>query len=67
MKLLTSDNAELMEVSQFKAEGSNLIVCGTIMGAMPVEAVLTPAELRKVFKLLTLSIVFFVIGMLFRK
>ena len=51
MKLMTSDNAELMEVSAFKPEGDNLVVVGTIMGAMPVEAVLTPAELRKVFKL----------------
>lgn len=67
MKLLTSDNSELMEVSQFKSEGSNLIVCGTIMGAMPVEAVLTPSELRKVFKLLSLSLIMFVVGMLFRK
>lgn len=67
MKLLTNDSSELMEVSAFKTEGPNLIVVGTIMGAMPVEAVLTPAELRKVFKILTLGLVFFVIGMLFRK
>ena len=67
MKLMTSDNAELMEVSAFKPEGDNLVVVGTIMGAMPVEAVLTPAELRKVFKLLTVSLVFFVLRMLFRK
>lgn len=67
MKLLTSDNSELMDVSGLKTEGSNLIVVGTIMGAMPVEAVLTPTELRKAFKILTLGIVFFVIGMFFRK
>lgn len=67
MKLLTSDNSELMEVSSFKAEGDNLVVVGTIMGAMPVEAVLTPAELRKVFKLLSVGIVFFVIKMLFKR
>lgn len=67
MKLLTNDSSELMEVSGFKKENGNLIVVGTIMGAMPVEAVLTPDELRKVFKILTLGIVFFVIGMLFRK
>lgn len=67
MKLLTNDSSELMEISAFKTEGSNLIVVGTIMGAMPVEAVLTPRELRQVFKLLSFGIVFFVIGMLFRK
>ena len=67
MKLITSDNNELMEVSALKGEGSALIVSGTIMGAMPVEAVLTPAELRKVFKLLSFKLVLFVIGMLFKK
>jgi hypothetical protein len=67
MKLITSDNTELMEVSALKAEGSSLIVAGTIMGAMPVEAILTPAELRKVFKLLNFKLVMFVIGMMFKK
>ena len=67
MKLLTGDNAELMEVDGFKGENGNLIVVGTIMGAMPVEAVLTPSELRKVFKLLSLGIVFYILGMFFRK
>ncbi len=67
MKLLTSDQSELMEVSGLKTEGNSLIVVGTIMGAMPVEALLTPAELRKAFKLLSLSIVVFIIGMLFKK
>jgi hypothetical protein len=67
MKLITSDNNELMEVSALKSDGSALIVSGTIMGAMPVEAVLTPEELRKVFKLLSFKLVLFVIGMLFKK
>ncbi|HEX5805940.1 MAG TPA: hypothetical protein VFY31_06365 [Macromonas sp.] len=49
MKLLTLDNAELMSVSSIKAEDGNLVVQGTIMGAMPVVAVVTPREMRKVF------------------
>ena len=67
MKLLTSDQSELMEVSALKSEGNNLVVVGTIMGAMPVEAVLTPAEMRKAFKLLSLSLVIFIFCMLFRR
>lgn len=67
MKLITSDNSELMEVSSIKGEGSALIVSGTIMGAMPVEAILTPAELRKVFKLLNFKLVLFIVGMLFKR
>lgn len=67
MKLLTSDQSELMEVSALKSDSGNLVVVGTIMGAMPVEAVLTPSEMRKAFKLLSLSLVFFIVGMLFRR
>lgn len=67
MKLLTSDQSELMEVSSLKSDNGNLVVVGTIMGAMPVEAVLTPGEMRKAFKLLSLGMIFFIIGMLFRK
>jgi hypothetical protein len=67
MKLLTSDQSDLMDVSSLKTEGNNLIVVGTIMGAMPVEAVLTPAQLRQAFKLLSLGLLFFIIGMLFKK
>jgi len=67
MKLLTSDQFELMEVTGLRTEGKNLIVVGTIMGAMPTEAILTPVELRKVFKLLSLRTVAFVLKMLFSK
>ena len=52
MKLYTLDNAELMDVSRITAENGNLVVSGVIMGAMPVVAVLTPRELRSVFKVL---------------
>ena len=67
MKLMTSDGMELMEVDRLRTEGNNLVVVGTIMGAMPTEAVLTPSELRKAFKILSLGLVFFVIGMFFKK
>jgi len=67
MKLYTSDNAELMEVSALRVEGNDLIVEGTIMGAMPVQAVLRPAELRSVFKLLSFGTVFSILGLLFKK
>jgi len=67
MKLYTSDNSELMEVSQLKTEDDNLIVCGTIMGAMPIEAVLTPAELRQALKLLSARTVWHIVKMLFKK
>ncbi len=67
MKLLTSDRSELMEVSRLRADGNNLVVVGVIMGAMPTEAVLTPGELRKAFKLLSIGIVLLLVRMLFAK
>lgn len=67
MKLYTRDDAELMDIRVLRTQGDSLIVEGTIMGAMPTEAVLKPAELRKLFKLLNVRTVWFVIGMMFRK
>jgi hypothetical protein len=67
MKLMTMDGAELMEVSEIRAEASTLIIEGTIMGAMPTRAVLTPTELRSALKLLKLRTIVSIIGMLFRK
>jgi hypothetical protein len=67
MKLFTSDNAELMDVCELRSEDGNLIVVGTIMGAMPTEAVLTPAELRASLKLLNLKILLALVRMLFSR
>lgn len=67
MKLLTTDNTELMEVSRLRREGRSLIVEGKIMGAMPTRAVLTPAELRKGLKLLDFGTFFFIVRMFFSR
>jgi hypothetical protein len=67
MKLFTSDDSELMEVSQLRVEDGKLVVVGTIMGAIPTEAVLTPAELRQSLKLLNFRVIGALISMLFRK
>jgi hypothetical protein len=56
-----------MEVNALNTEGNALIVSGTIMGAMPIEARLPPSELRNALKLLNLRLVFFIIRMLFTK
>ena len=67
MKLFTPDGSEMMNVSAIKTEGDNLIVVGTIMGAMPVETVLTPAELRSAFKIFSVKHLLFVVRMLFKR
>ncbi|MBN3788497.1 hypothetical protein [Burkholderia sp. Ac-20353] len=65
MKLYTSDNGDLMEVDALKPSGDHLVITGTIMGAMPIEAHLTPAELRSALKLLSFRVVFLLLKMLF--
>ncbi|HKT71673.1 MAG TPA: hypothetical protein VJQ47_02185 [Steroidobacteraceae bacterium] len=52
MKLLSRDGSALMEVRAIRAEGANLVIEGTIMGAMPIETVITPTELRRSLKML---------------
>jgi hypothetical protein len=56
-----------MEVTGLRAEQGALVVSGTIMGSMPIEARLIPAELRKIFKLLNWRLVLFVLRMLVSK
>ncbi|MGQ0698404.1 MAG: hypothetical protein ACT4PZ_09190 [Panacagrimonas sp.] len=66
MKLLNPDNSVLMEVSELRRDGSNLVIKGSIMGSMPVHAVLTPSEARSAFGLLRLRLWLFLFSMLFR-
>ena len=66
MKLYATDNSDLMEVSRITREGNNLIVEGTIMGAMPIRAVVKPAEVRRVFKVMSIGTLFHALSMFFR-
>ena len=53
MKLYAVDNSDLMEISGIYPEGDNLIVEGTIMGAMPIRAIVKPGEVRKALGLMS--------------
>jgi hypothetical protein len=66
MKLYGSDNSELMDVSKIYRKGSELVMEGTIMEAMPILARLKPAEVRQALKLMTFGDLLFVVSMLFR-
>jgi hypothetical protein len=54
-------------MSALRTDGGNRTIDGSIIGAMPIGAVLRSAEYRALFKLLSVRLVFFTIGMLFRK
>ncbi|CAM2169657.1 conserved hypothetical protein [Paraburkholderia sacchari] len=53
MRLFTTDHSELMEISSIRTEDGKVIVSGTIMGAMPVQAVLSGTELRKGYSMVS--------------
>jgi hypothetical protein len=66
MKLYTTDNSELMEIFRIYPENGNLMVEGTIMGAMPVKAIVKPAEMRRAIGLMSLKTMLLAFLMLFR-
>jgi hypothetical protein len=66
MKLFTPDNAELIEITSVSPHEDGIQIEGTIMGAMPMKAVLRPAELRTGMRFLTPGIAWKLFNMLLR-
>ena len=66
MKLYASDNSDLMEINKIYREGNNLVVEGSIMGAMPIRAIVKPAEVRRASGLMSFGTKLFAASMLFR-
>jgi hypothetical protein len=67
VKLYTPDSSELIEISALRPVSDGLLIEGTIMGAMPMKAVLRPDELRRAFRLLTFRSVLRLFAMLVQK
>lgn len=67
MKLHTPEQTDLIEVTEVRPHENGLLIEGTIMGAMPMKAVLRPSELRRGFSLLSVKTVATLLAMLFRK
>ncbi|MFT4089457.1 MAG: hypothetical protein QM645_01905 [Asticcacaulis sp.] len=67
MIIFDGSNKELMRVRAFEKDGNDLVIKGKIFGAMPMGARLTPDQARAALKLLTPSLVFFLITLLFRR
>jgi hypothetical protein len=65
MKLYMTDNSDLMEIARIYPESGNLVVEGTIMGAMPVKAILKPAEMRRAISLMSFRTKMAALKMLF--
>ena len=67
MKLHDIDDNEMMTITSLEREGSQLVIRGTIFGAMPLTARLRPQEARAALKLLDLRTALFLLSMLFRR
>jgi hypothetical protein len=66
MKLYATDNSELMDISKIYNDSNNLIVEGTIMGAMPIRAVVKPVEMRRALRLMSNKTKWSAFSMLFK-
>jgi len=66
MKLVTPDNTDLIVITAVAPHRDGLLIEGTIMGAMPMKAVLRPTELRRGLRFLNLRVIAALLGMLFR-
>ena len=60
-------NEDLMTIRSIERDGDDLIVKGQAYGTMPITLWLRPEQARRILKLLRLSLLPFLIGMLFRR
>jgi hypothetical protein len=67
MKLYTPDNSLLMDIQSISPHPDGLLIEGKIMGAMPMKAVLRPAEMRGLFGLVGWKSIFYALRMLVRR
>ena len=67
MKLFTTGNNEMMDISRIETEDSALVISGTMLGVMPIDVVLTGGEMRKAIPLLSGKVIWTAIRMLFSK
>lgn len=67
MKLRGTDGSELMTVASLQRDGDVLIIKGKVFGAMPLVAKLDADAARAALKLLSPSLVWFLLTLPFRK
>ena len=67
MKLIGGDGGELMTVSSLERDGDVLLIKGKVFGAMPMTAKLDAEAARAGLKLLTPSLLLFLLTLPFRK
>jgi hypothetical protein len=66
LTLYSTDNTKLMEVEALERSGNELLIKGTVFGAMPMTARLLPAEARTGLRLLNFKLALFLLTFLLR-
>jgi hypothetical protein len=66
MKLTTPDGTEMIQISSIERSGSDLLIKGQVMGALPMSVVLRPEDARDGLKLMNWKVVIFALTLLFR-
>jgi len=67
MKIHSADGGELMTISKIERKGNELVLKGKAFGTMPLNARLRPEEARAALKMLTPSLILFLLTLPFRK
>ena len=67
MKMITPEGNDLLDVESIDVEDGKIVIRGVIMGHMPMISLITAAEMRTGFKLLSLKKIFALISLLFRR
>ena len=67
MKLVSTDGSDLLVVSAIRQAGDDLLIEGTIMGAMPLKAILTPDQLRAGLRFANRGVIWTVLRALARR
>lgn len=67
VRIVDGAKKELMNVSAIERDGNLLVVKGKIFGTMPMTAKLSPEEARNALKMLSPSLVWFLLTFLFRR
>jgi phytoene dehydrogenase-like protein len=60
-------NEDLLVIRSIEREGNSMVVKGQAYGTMPLSATLRPEQARRIFKMLKLSLIPFLISFLFRR
>ena len=67
VRIVDGAKKELMTVSAIDRDGNMLVIKGKIFGTMPMTAKLSPEEARNALKMLTPSLVWFLLTFMFRR